>query len=335
MPQTDTHSPPRILVIDDDPGVLLALRPALDGLGAQSFASRGSEAVRRIGEIQPDVLLLDADLPDVASFPIFETLRADPALADVPVLLVTRHGEQDIEPSALDLGAVDFITRPVRPAIVALRVQTLLRLRAANDRLRRHAAIDPLTGLPDRRAFDEVFDREWRRCQRSGLPISLLKLDVDGFQRFNHHHGHSKGDHCLVAVTGALHGCVRRPFDVLARSGGQEFLVLLPETDARGALLVGRRILSTLAAMTLSHATSDVATHVTVSIGASSHDATCNAWLRIDGEPFTVIDPGIDGDDLLTAADLALHIAKRRGRAQQCFRSIDAAVDARLAAAAA
>lgn len=333
MPVTDTDPPPRILVIDDDPGVLLTLRPALDGLGTQSFASRGSDAVRRIGEVQPDVVLLDSDLPAATSFRIFETLRADPELADVPVLLVIRHGEQDVEPSAFDVGAVDFITRPVRPAIVALRVQTLLRLKAASDRLRRHAAIDPLTGLANRRAFDEIFEREWRRCQRSGLPISLLELDVDCFQRFNHHHGHSKGDHCLVAVAGALRGCVHRPFDVLARSGGQEFLVLLPETDARGALLVGRRILSTLAAMTLSHATSDVASHVTVSIGASSHDATCHAWLRIEGEPFTVIDPGIDRDALLAAADLALHVAKRRGRAQQCFRSIDAAVEARLAAA--
>jgi diguanylate cyclase (GGDEF)-like protein len=333
MPVTDTD-PPRILVIDDDPRVLLTLKPALAGLGAQSFAARTSEAVRRIGEVQPDVVLLDADLPDVTSFQVFETLRADAELADVPVLLITRQGEQEVEQAVLDLGAVDFITRPVRPAVAALRVQTQLRLKAANDRLRRQAAIDPLTGLAGRRAFDETLEREWRRCQRSGLPISLLKLDVDCLQRFNHHYGYGKGDHCLAAVAGAIRSCVRRPFDLLGRSGGQEFLVLLPETDTPGALLVGRRILSTIAAMTLTHAASDVAPHVTVSIGATSHDATCSSWLRIDGEPFTVIDPGIDADDLLTAADLALHIAKRRGRAQQCFRSIDAAVEAKLTAAA-
>lgn len=322
-----TEPSPRILLVDDDPIIIQTLRRALAGLGTLYFASRGGEAVRMLTAVRPDIVLLDAELPDLTGFQIFEKLRSDPELADVPVLFVTGHGEQEVEQAALEAGAVDFIAKPVRPAIVAMRVKTQLRLKAANDRLRKLAAIDPLTGLANRRVFDETLAREWQRCQRSHHPVSLLMVDVDYFKRFNDHHGHGKGDQCLASVAGVLRGCVHRPFDLVARYGGEEFVVLLPETHTAGVLQVGQRILSTLAAMALPHPASDVSPHVTVSVGASSYDGTCASSLGVQDETFTVIDPGFTVSDLLIAADLALYDAKRGGRAQQCFRRVAAAAE--------
>ncbi len=326
------HTSPRILLVDDDPIVIQTLRRALAGLGTLYFASRGSEAMRMLREVGPDIVLLDAELPDLTGFQIFEILRADPKLADVPVIFVTCHGEQAIEQAALELGAVDFITKPVRPAIVAMRVKTQLRLKAANDRLRQLAVTDPLTGLANRRLFDETLAREWRRCQRSRQPVSLLMVDVDYFKRYNDHYGHGKGDKCLTAVAGALSGCVRRPFDLVARYGGEEFVVLLPETDTAGVLQLGERIVATLAAMAMPHAASDVSPHVTVSVGASSYDAACACSLDVQGETLTVVGRLFEFGDLLAAADLALYAAKDSGRARRCFRSIDAVSTAELPA---
>jgi len=328
------HTAPRILLVDDDPVTIETLRRALLGLGTIYFASRGAEAVRLLSEVRPDIVLLDAELLDLTGYQILDALRSNPELADVPVLFVTRHGEQEIEQAVLERGAVDFITRPVRPAIVAMRVKTQLRLKEANDRLRELASIDPVTNLANRRAFDEMLAREWRRCLRNRKPVSLVMVDVDRFKRFNDHYGHAKGDQCLTAVAGALRGCVHRPFDLVARYDGEAFVMLLPETDTAGVLQVGQRILSTLAAIALPHAASDVSSHVTVSVGASSYDAACASWLGIQDETFAVVDPGVDSADLLAAANLALYAAKRRGRAQQCFRSIDAATAAELAAVA-
>jgi len=333
MSPTESHAAPHILLIDDDPTTIQTVTRALAGVGTLHVASSGGEAVRLLDQVSPDVVLLDADLPDLTRSWILETLRADPERADVAVLLVTSRGDEEVEQAALELGAVDCLTRPLRPAIVAMRVATQLRLKAAHDRLRRAAALDPLTGLIDSRGFDDSLGREWQRCLRSGQPVSVLVVDVDRVRRFNDHYGHGTGDRYLAAVAGALRDCVHRPFDVVARYGGDEFMVLLPETDSNGALQVGLRMAAAVAALALPHAASDVASHVTVSIGATSYDAACSAWLGGDGAPFTVIDPGVQAHDLLASADLALHVAKRRGRAQQCFRSIDAAVDAARCAA--
>lgn len=333
MPSTESPASPRILLVDDDPTAIHTVQWALADTGALYFASHGLEAMRLLGEVRPDVVLLNAELPDLTGFQVLEMLRADPELADVPVLVVTRRDDDEVEQAALDLGAVDCLTKPLRPATVAMRVATQLRLKAAHDRLRLAAALDPLTGLANRRAFDNALDREWRRCLRSGQPVSLLAIDVDRARRLNDHYGHGTGDRCLAAVAGQLRDCVRRPFDVVARYGGDDFMVLLPETDSDGALRVGRRMASAVAALALADAASEAASLVTVSIGATSYDAACTSWLGGDGASFTVIDPGVEATDLLAAADLALHVAKRRGGAQQCFRSIDAAVDAKQSAA--
>jgi diguanylate cyclase (GGDEF)-like protein len=314
---------PRILLVDDDPTIIQALRKALAGLGELYFATSGRDALRMVNELRPDAVLLDAGMPDMSGLQVCEALRADPELVDVPVLFVTRHNEHEMEQAALEAGAVDFISKPIRPRIVAMRVRTHLRLRAANERLRRLAAIDSLTGLANRRTFDDALEREWRRCQRGGKPLSVLMIDVDCFKRYNDHYGHTRGDACLIEVATAIRSCVHRPFDLAARYGGEEFVVLLPETDAAGALHVGQHILAQVERKALPHVHSDVRPHVTVSVGVASYDGTCDAWVGAGSS-------GAEAADLLGAADLGLYAAKRAGRAQQCFRSIDRAVEKRV-----
>jgi diguanylate cyclase (GGDEF)-like protein len=320
---------PRILLVDDDPAIIQALRKALAGLGELYFATNGRQALRMVSELRPDAVLLDAGMPDIGGIQVCETLRADPDLVDVPVLFVTRHNESEMEQAALEAGAVDFITKPIRPAIVAMRVRTHLRLRAANDRLRRLATVDSLTGVANRRALDETLEREWRRCVRGGKPLSLLMIDVDFFKLYNDHYGHTRGDQCLTDVAGAIRACVHRPFDLVARYGGEEFVVLLPETDAQGALHVGQHILASVDRKAIPHARSTIRRHISVSVGVGSYDNTCDVWIGADVSELTTCSEAVD---LLSAADLGLYAAKRAGRAQQCFRSIDRAVEQRIGA---
>lgn len=336
MPTEPPRAQPRILLVDDDPVIIQTLRRTLSGLGTLYFATAGQEALRLASDLRPDVVLLDAELPDLSGFEVCEALRADPALGDIPVLFVTRHQEQDVEIAALERGAVDFITKPIRPQIVAMRVRTQLRLKVATDQLRRLAVTDGLTELANRRALDDMLQREWRRCLRSGLPLSVLMIDIDCFKRYNDHYGHGGGDACLVAVARAIGGCVHRPFDLVARYGGEEFVVLLPETDTAGALHVGKAILAAIEAQALPHAASEVGPHVTVSIGASSYDSACEIWQSARAQPSHLAISHlaartIDAADLIAAADLALYAAKRAGRARQSFQSIDRAVERRLA----
>jgi diguanylate cyclase (GGDEF)-like protein len=317
---------PRIFLVDDDPIIVQALRKALAGMGALHFATSGEDALRLMREHRPDLVLLDAELGTMSGFQVAEAMHGDPVLADVPVIFVTKHNEAYIECAALERGAVDFISKPVNPAVVAMRVKTQLRLKQANDVLREFANVDGLTGLLNRRSFEEAYDREWKRAQRNGNPLSVLMLDVDYFKRYNDLYGHGKGDECLISLARAIKSSLRRPADMAARYGGEEFVCILPETDARGALEVGGRILNAIEKLCIPHGGSETSNHVTVSIGAASLDHASTTW--VDAPPGTrsAMATSASRGDLLEAADIALYGAKTAGRAQQCFRPIDAAL---------
>ncbi len=322
-----------ILLVDDDPGSIQALSRMLSGQGRFRFATSGSEALRLARESVPDLVLLDAEMPGMSGFQVCAAMKADPLLADVPVIFVTSHSEPDFEVSGLALGAVDFIAKPMRAPLVVARVQTHLRLKHTADELRQRATIDALTGVANRRLFDETLAREWLRVQRSGRPISLLMIDVDFFKRFNDRYGHASGDECLRALARALQQAMRRPGDLLARYGGEEFVALLPDTPAAGARHVAQVVLAAIAALAIPHADSSVARHVTASVGVASFDASSRAW----SEP----SPGARSADelarplaaaLLLAADRALYSAKHAGRAQGRYLAFDDAHDAQRAA---
>lgn len=209
-----TSSPPStlpsILIVDDDTTIIQILGRALSGLGRLRFAKRGQDAVRLATEETPDLLLLDAQLPDISGTQVWDALRGRPEFENVPMIFITSQGDEASEESGLTIGAMDFIVKPVRPAIVVARARTQLRLKAALDRLRQMATTDGLTGLANRRAFDERLASEWGRVWRNRRPISLLMIDVDYFKRFNDTYGHPAGDKVLAAVAGDGEG-MRQP----------------------------------------------------------------------------------------------------------------------------
>lgn len=308
----------KILVVDDDPGAIQLMGRILAGLGELRFATNGADALRLAVESPPDLVLLDAEMPGMSGFKVFDALRELPSFIDVPIIFITSHNESAFEIGILDMGATDFIAKPVNPAIVKARVRTHLRSKHMADALRRMAAIDSLTGIANRRQFDETLQREWLRSRRHASPMALLLIDVDHFKLYNDRYGHPKGDACLRELASALKDAVRRTADLIARCGGEEFGVLLPETSRAGGECVAQRILTSIAARQIRHAASPTAPHVSLSIGIGCFDESGLSLVS----PETTrqyrdeLHRRFSANDLLLAADRALYRAKRSGRAQ-------------------
>jgi PleD family two-component response regulator len=222
--------PFRLLVVDDDVGAVRLLTSVVQEFGEVFFATNGEDAVAMVFDKRPDLVLLDAEMPGMDGFAACEAIKRDPVFADLPILFVTAHSDMDIETTALGLGAVDFITKPISPPIVKARVKTHLALKQRTDELHRLAGVDGLTGIANRRTFDTALDNEWRRACRAKSPMSLLMIDVDHFKRYNDHYGHQAGDDCLRTVAGALAAALHRSGELVARYGGEEFAIILPAT---------------------------------------------------------------------------------------------------------
>jgi diguanylate cyclase (GGDEF)-like protein len=241
----------------------------------------------------------------------------------VPIIFITSHAEAGFEVSALDMGAADFIAKPLRSSRVLARVRTQLRLKHVADELRRTATTDVLTGVANRRLFDQTLEREWLRTLRADEPLSLLMIDVDNFKSYNDRYGHPQGDLCLQHVTRALVDTCKRPADLVARYGGEEFVVLLPQTSRLGARFMAKKVLDTVAGVDIVHQASQTTHHVSVSIGIGCYDDDSSCWAASpprhrDNESLA----HRAASDLVLAADQALYSAKRAGRAQATLRDI-------------
>src|ERR1700692_1568624 len=247
------HKGVSILLVDDDTGAIQLMGRILADVGNLRFATNGPDALRLARESAPDLILLDAEMPGMSGFELLKTLKAEFSLANVPVIFITSHTEAGFEVSALDMGAADFIAKPLKSSRVLARVRTQLRVKHLADELRRTATTDALTGIANRRQFDESLQREWLRAQRSGDPVSLLMVDVDHFKLYNDLYGHPKGDICLQHVAQALSSACKRPADLVARYGGEEFIVLLPYTPRQGAQHVAQQVLDAVAALGIFH----------------------------------------------------------------------------------
>ncbi len=320
--------PERILLVDDDVAVIKSMARMLAGVGDIHVASSGPDALRILQDRLPSLILLDAEMPGMSGFRLCELLKSDPRVADIPVIFVTSHAETSVEVAGFEMGAVDFISKPVSPPLLLARVKTQLRIKQLTDELRRNAHIDGLTQVANRRSFDETLHREWQRGLRCGRPMSLLMVDVDHFKRFNDHYGHDAGDRCLRSVAQALAQACHRQADLVARYGGEEFVILLPATPRAGAVEVARHVLAAVDALGIAHAASPTAEQVTVSIGVSFYDEGSADWMCEGRDARCADDRSLPAAatkpaSLLKAADLALYAAKQAGRARACM--LDAA----------
>ena len=289
------HAPPghrpRLLVVDDQPVNIQALHRVFAADCQVLMATDGARALQLCRERQPDLVLLDVQMPGMDGHQLCAELKADPLLRAIPVIFVTSQDHPDDETRALDAGAADFITKPFNPTVVRARVRTQLTLKAQADLLRELAFVDGLTGVHNRRHFDERFLAEARRAQRTRSPLAVALADVDHFKRYNDALGHMAGDDCLRRIAAALRTCLRRPTDLLARYGGEEFVSLLPDTDLAGAIGVAQLMQDTVRALALPHP--GIEGCVTISLGVSA---------------------GCQAQGLVEAADKALYLAKAAGR---------------------
>lgn len=282
--------------------------------------SDGARALPLARELRPTVILQDLVMPEVDGFTLVRFFKADPSLTSIPIIVLSSKEDPRDKSRAFAIGASDYLVKiPDKIELIA-RVRAHSRsflaqverddayrslaalkheLELKNAELSRLSTVDGLTGLANRRRFDEVLEQECRRARREGAPLALIMTDVDFFKKYNDTYGHQGGDECLRKVAAVLAQSARRPADLAARYGGEEFALVLPHTTLEGAGVVAETLRAGVAALGLLHAASSVASHVTLSLGVAVGEAT-----EADLAP----------EDLLQRADSALYEAKRGGR---------------------
>jgi len=320
---------PCILVIDDDPGIVRALIEILKGMGKVYFTTKGTEALQLALECEPDLIMLDIEMPDLNGLEVCKLLKSDPLLNHIPILHVTAHTDLETEALALSSGAIDFIHKPPHPAVVRARVSNYLAMKLQNDQLRMLSSIDGLTGIANRRIFDETLNHEWQRTCRNSVPLSLLMIDVDHFKRYNDCYGHLAGDECLREIAQLIDASIKRPGELVARYGGEEFVVLAPHCSAEQAVKLAEIIRTEVANKAISHEASDTEAFVTISIGvacSSTFDLVTHADQATNVSSNANSPKAID---LLQLADEALYNAKKLGRNRVCINDDDAGVSSR------
>lgn len=292
---------PRILVVDDAQENVRFAGRIVAPLADVSFALDGDGGLTRARDLRPDLVLLDVELPDMDGYEVIEAMREDPELAETPVIFLTGRYDDADEARGLDLGAADYVTKPFNAAVVLARVRNQLRLidyarklTALNAELERRATTDELTGLPNRRAFFDVARRELSRHQRFGEPCMALMLDIDHFKSVNDTHGHDIGDLVLRAVAERLRDSVRKS-DCPARLGGEEFALLMPNTDVAGGEVVAERMAATVREAPVPTPAGPL--RVTATLGLTAMSAR---------------DQSVE--EMLKRADEALYDGKRAGR---------------------
>ena len=299
----------RILLVDDDLVVRAKVSESLEEDGFEVIlAKNGNDGIAAYQEHRPDLILVDAVMPILDGFEFCEQLKN---LGErlTPILMITSLDDNESVDRAFASGATDYITKPINLPVLRQRVRNLVRqshliknqlteLQQANQDLKLLANLDSLTKLSNRRGFDDYLQKEWDRMKRIKAPLSLIMCDVDFFKNYNDRYLHPNGDKCLVKVAMSMRSTVRRSGDLVARYGGEEFAIVLPNTDALGAVSVGENVRAAIKGLQITHEASAVCPYVTVSVGVS-----------------TII-PNSENDfpALIDAADRALYQAKSQGR---------------------
>ena len=289
----------RILIVDDEPINIKLLANELKVDYDVVFALSGEAALKIVKSGEPvDLILLDIMMPGINGYEVCKELKTSPQTKNTPVIFITTMSQEEDETKGLEIGAVDYITKPFSMAIAKARVKTHIELKQHRDRLEKLSSMDGLTGISNRRRFDEALAREWKRAVRHNTVLSLIMIDIDYFKAFNDSYGHLAGDECLKRVAATLVQSTKRPSDLVARYGGEEFVALLPRTDRDGALCIAKEMQNQIQTLNIPNEKSEVSKFLTVSLGVVSIAAS----------------PQEVSSALITAGDKALYAAKRNGR---------------------
>ncbi|MDZ8107647.1 MAG: PleD family two-component system response regulator [Nostoc sp. DedQUE12a] len=295
-----------VLIVDDEPFIRMILRNFLEREAYQIVEARnGIEALTIYNQVHPDIVLLDAIMPDMDGFECCTQLQILDCSKHIPVLMITGLEDEESVDRAFEVGAMDYITKPIHWPVLRQRVKRLIqqsqlqqKLEAVNLELQRLVTIDGLTEVANRRGFEEYFYQEWQRMKREQQPLSLILCDVDFFKSYNDTYGHRVGDRCLIKIAQTIKDIVKRPGDLVARYGGEEFAVILPNTDTQGTTYIAEKICDAVRKLAIPHQNSQVSPYVTISAG------------------FTTVIPQLNSDleEMIAAADRALYQAKTAGR---------------------
>lgn len=288
----------RILVVDDTPANIRLMIELLKSDYEILFATSGERGIAiACTEPAPDLILLDVFMPGIDGYETCRRLKEDDRTRNIPVMFVTGADTEAAEAQGINLGAVDYLTRPISSPILLARVRTHVNARRQGLMYELLASVDGLTGLANRRRFDQALQQEWERARRTGDAVALLFADIDHFKRYNDTHGHGAGDEVLRQVSRQLMLSSRRPADLAARYGGEELLLLMPDTDLAGVVAVAEELRHNVERLNVGP------DRVSVSIGCSS--------LVPRGEQ--------PAKTLVDEADAELYRAKRGGRNRVCY----------------
>jgi diguanylate cyclase (GGDEF)-like protein len=297
----------KVLIVDDDKIDRQVLAELLKPEYLVLMAKNGAQSLQRASRHLPDLILLDVMMPGMNGYDVLRRLRAEPDTHHIAVIFISCLDCPEDEVTGLNMGAVDYIAKPFNAAVVMARVA--LHLESVRQRriLQRLAHADGLTGLANRRRFDEIYQVEWQRSRRNGKPLSLAWIDIDCFKQYNDHYGHPAGDRALCAIARTIDACMRRPADLAARYGGEEFLLLMPDSSLADAFHLVHSVCAAIASLNIAHVKSNVAPVLTVSAGG----ATCLAGSTESAA------------DLFEGADVQLYRAKKGGRNRVAWRSAE------------
>lgn len=310
-----------VLLVDDQAMVAEGIRRMLDAESDIDFfyCDNPSEAINKAIDTDATIILQDLVMPDIDGMTLVRFFRANNLTKDVPIIVLSSKEDPTIKSDAFSNGANDYLVKlPDKIELVArIRAHTkhylmqlerdaaffALRemqrqLEKSNTELQRLSSLDGLTGIANRRQFDETLKREWQRAQREATPLSLILIDIDFFKLYNDTYGHQRGDECLQRVARALASTVSRPADLVARYGGEEFVAVLPGTDAAGAKTLAERFRCAVHDLAIAHSASDANRNITISAGIASLTAPSAMTL----------------ESFVETADRALYQAKEQGR---------------------
>jgi diguanylate cyclase (GGDEF)-like protein len=283
-----------ILIVDDEMPIRHLMSLLLKGFGTIEMAGSGKEALEKVNVINPDLIILDVLMPEMNGYEVCQTIKGNDKTSSIPIVFLTANSSNEDEEYGLEIGATDFIRKPISPRIVSARVSNILNLQQATRKLELIASTDPLTGAFNRRHLDLVGKNELSRSKRNNSTFTILMLDIDHFKGVNDTYGHDIGDEALIETVAVIKKNIRGE-DLLFRLGGEEFAVMLPETTKLAAFDTAKRIRIAISEIVIQTPIAPLC--FTLSIGIAESTPVDN-----------------DIDVILKRADEALYRAKSSGR---------------------
>ena len=290
---------PTILVVDDMTTTLLLLHDLLKDTYEVKIAKSGTKALEILESPNDiDLILLDIEMPDINGYDVCKRIKNNETIKNIPIIFITGRTSQEDEEYGLNLGAIDYITKPFNKAIVKLRIKNYLDLKIKNDMLEKLSMYDGLTNIRNRRFFDETFEKTFSEIKRDKKSLAVLMIDIDFFKPYNDNYGHGQGDETLRKVAKALEKTIKRASDFVARYGGEEFVILLKDINKDGVEAVANNLLNAVRELKITHEFSKIENYVTISIGVSYYNSSSD----------------ITKLELLLKADETLYSVKNSGR---------------------